>query len=182
MPDWKQRMQKSVQLLSDQLSGIRPGTVSVGFVETFKIGSNGTTVPIQMIATVASRESNILVTPHDRRHIAPIIKALTDAKFSAYSLNPSTVNVSVPPISGEQKDDIARHIKRLGEDAKVAVRSIRQGAKKSLVAEELRPAQSPKVTAARLAAKSGDQGELQKETDVAIQTIDRMVRDKISKL
>jgi ribosome recycling factor len=55
-----------------------------------------------------------------------MVRALNEARLNAYALNPSTVSVSVPPIREEERAEIARHVKKLGEDATVAIRAIRQ--------------------------------------------------------
>jgi ribosome recycling factor len=70
----------------------------------------------------------ILVTPFDKGNVPAIVWALNEARLNASALNPSTVSVSVPPISGEQRAEIAGHVRKLGEDAKVAIRAIRQEA------------------------------------------------------
>jgi ribosome recycling factor len=62
--------------------------------------------------------------------VPAIVRALNEARLNVYVLNPSTVSVSVPPIREEERAEITRHVKRLGEDAKVAIRAIRQEARK----------------------------------------------------
>jgi hypothetical protein len=61
------------------------------------------------------------------------VKAATEARLNAYALNPRAVAVSVPPASGEQRAEMARHVTKLGEEAKVAVRTVRQDASKQTV-------------------------------------------------
>jgi hypothetical protein len=74
----------------------------------------------------------ILITPFDKAVVPAIVRVLNEARLNAYSLNPSTVSVSVPPLSLEQRAEITRHIQKLGEDAKVAIRAIRQEARKRI--------------------------------------------------
>jgi ribosome recycling factor len=61
-----------------------------------------------------------------------MIKALGEALLNAYALNPTTLSVSVPPISEEQRGEITRHVKRLGGEASIAIRAIRQEARKQI--------------------------------------------------
>ena len=122
MNDGAQRMQKAVRHLAEQLTSIRPGRLSVGFVETFRVAVHGYLVAIGKMAAVSSQGDRLVITPFDPSNVPAIVKALCGSKLNAYALNPRTVAVSVPPISGEQRAEIARHVKRLGEEAKVAVR------------------------------------------------------------
>ena len=134
MNDWKPRMLKTVRHLAEQLSGIRAGTLSVGFVETFRVPLGGNSVAIGRMASVTGQGDRIVITPFDQAGVPAVVKALSDAKLNAYALNPRAVCVGVPPVSGEQRAELARHVKKLGEEAKVAVRSIRQDARKQIAA------------------------------------------------
>ncbi len=165
MNDWKGRMRKAVRHLAEGLRGIRPGTLSVGFVETFRVGVGGGSVPMVRLATVASQGDRIIVRPFDPSHVSAIVKALTESRLNAYALNPTTVAVGVPPISGEQKEELARHVKKLGEEAKVAVRMVRQDARKQIAARG-----------------RGSERAVQEATDAAVAEIDRLVKAKTAEL
>ena len=156
-------MQKAVRHLADQLAGIRPGGLSVGFVETFRVAVHGTGVALGRMAGVARRGDRIVVTPFDPAHVPAVVKALTAARLNAYALNPRAVAVGVPPVSGEQRAEIARHVKRLGEEAKVAVRAIRQDARKQIAARG-----------------RGSERAVQEATDAAVAEIDRLVSAKVA--
>ena len=80
-------------------------------------------------------------------------------------MNPTMVAVSVPPMSGEQREEIARHVKRLGEEAKVAIRSIRQQARKQIEA-----------------SGRGSLKRAQEATDEAVDEVDRLVKRKLEEL
>jgi ribosome recycling factor len=163
--DWTGRMNKSVRLLAEQLAGIRPGALSPGFIETFRVASQGRSVPIRQVATVARRGDRITISPFDRAMVPGIVRALVEAKLNAYALDPATIGVAIPPVSGEQRDEFARHVKKLGEDAKVAVRSIRQDARKQIEARG-----------------RGSLRAVQEATDTAVAEIDRLVKGKIADL
>jgi ribosome recycling factor len=68
----------------------------------------------------------------DKANVPSVVRGLDEARLNAYALNPSTVSVSVPPISQEERAEIARHVKKLGEDATVAIRAIRQEARQRM--------------------------------------------------
>jgi ribosome recycling factor len=165
MYDWKPRMEKAVRHLAGQLAGIRPGSVSIGFVETFRVVAQGGTVPLSRMAAIARQGERIVITPFDPAHVAAIVKALNEARLNAYALNPRAVCVSVPPPSGEQRAEMARHVKSLGEEARVAVRAIRQDARKQIAARG-----------------RGSLHAVQDATDAAVAEIDRLVGAKLDEL
>ena len=134
MYDWKPRMQKIARHFAEQLRGIRTGTVDRGVIQTIRVDLQGNAVPISRLGAIKMQGDRILVLPFDRASVPAIVKALSDSRLSAYALNPTTVCVSVPPMSVEQRDDIVRHVKKLGEEAKVAVRGIRQQVRKQIEA------------------------------------------------
>ena len=134
MGDWEKRLSKPVQHLADQLRGIRGGTVGPGLIESVRVCWSGGSAPLSKVAKVAPGRGSLVVTPFDRELVPAIVKALVEARQNAYALDPTRVSVSIPPISGEQRTEIARHVKSLGEEAKVAVRAIRQEIRKQLAA------------------------------------------------
>jgi ribosome recycling factor len=165
MADWRAGMQKPVRHLGEQLRGIRPGTLSVGFVETFRVAVRGNSVPIARMASVAGRGDRIVVTPFDPADVPAVVRSLVEARLNAYALDPRTVAVGVPPVSGEQRAEMARHVKSLGEQAKVAVRAARQSARKQIAA-----------------SGRGSERAVQEATDAAVAEIEAMVKAKMAEL
>ena len=119
MYDWKPKMQKVAKNFADQIRGIRSGTISIGLVQTIRVDCQGRSVPINRLGTVKSQGDRILITPFDRADVPSIVRTLTESRLSAYALNPTTVCVSIPPLSVEHANETARHVKKLGEDAKI---------------------------------------------------------------
>jgi ribosome recycling factor len=165
MNDWKPRMQKTVRHLAEQLAGIRTGTISIGFVESVRVDVQGSSVPIWHLGVIKRQGDRMLITPFDKAMVTAIVRACTEARLNAYAINPTTVSVSVPPISREQRGEIARHVKKLGEDAKVAIRAIRQEARKKIEA-----------------TGRGSHRGVQEATDAVVAEIDRLVKSKIEEV
>ena len=165
MNDWKTRMGKAVRHLAEQLAGIRAGTLSVGFIETFRASLHGNSVSMGRMASVTSRGDRIVVTPFDPANVPAVVKALAEAKLNAYALDPRTVCVGIPPVSGEQRAELAKHVKKLGEEAKVAVRAIRQDSRKQIAARG-----------------RGSERAVQEATDAAVAEVERLVKAKTKEL
>lgn len=161
----KPRMERTVEHLAGQLRAIRSGTISIGLIETVRVSVQGNLVPINRLGTARVQGDRILIAPFDRSNVPAMVKALTDARLGAYALNPTTVSVSVPPLSVEQRQEIARHVKKLGEETKVAIRGIRQQARKEI--------------------ESSGRGSLkraQEATDAAVAEVERLVKAKLDEL
>ena len=107
------------------MAGFRTGTISIGF-------SGWTAGGVLSRSGVMQQGDRILITPFDKAVVPALVRAINEARLNAYALNPSTVSVSVPPINGGQRAEIARHVKKLGEDAQVAIRAIRQEARQRI--------------------------------------------------
>ncbi len=165
MLDWTPRMRKTVRLLSEQLATLRSGSVDAGFVKTVRATVHGQTVPVGKLAVVKVDGDRLIVSPFDPANAPAISRALTEARFSAYALNPRTIAVSMPPVSGEQRETLVRHVKKLGEDAKIAIRAIRQDARKTIQN-----------------IGRGSERRVQEETDAAIEEINRLVKSKTAEL
>ncbi len=165
MYDWRSRMQQAVRHLAEQLRGIRTGTVDRGVLQTIHVDWQGKSVPVNRLAVIKAQGDRFLLLPFDRLSVPAVVKALGESCFSAYALNPTTVSVSVPPVSVEQRNQIVRHVKALGEEAKIAVRRIRQEARKQI--------------------ESSGRGSLrgvQDATDGAIEEIERLISAKVNEL
>ncbi len=158
-------MEKSVRHLATQLAGVRPGTLSVGFVETFRVSSAGRSAPIARLGAISRQGDRILIAPFDPADVPAVVRSLTEAKLNAYAVNPRTVAVSVPPISLEQRAEMARHIKHLGEEAKVAIRAVRQEARKQIAARG-----------------RGSERAVQEATDQAVAEVERLVKAKVAEI
>jgi ribosome recycling factor len=158
-------MARTVRHFAEQLAGIRPGGLSAKFLETFRTSIDGGSAPLGRLGAIAQQGDRFLITPFRPDAVSAVVRALSDAKLNAYAFNPRTVCVSAPPVSGEQREQIAQHVKRLGEDAKIAVRAIRQDARKQIAARG-----------------RGSERAVQEATDAAIAEIDALVKTKTASL
>lgn len=165
MATWEDRIAQPVRHLADQLRGIRPGAIGPGFVETFAVEWQGHRTPIGRIAAITAQGGRILVVPFDRALVPVVVKALNEARQNAYALDPARVCVTIPPLSGEQRDEVVSHVRGLGEKARVAVRSVRQDIRKQLAASGKR---SDRV--------------IQELTDASMSEIDRLIGAKVAEL
>jgi ribosome recycling factor len=157
--DAKTSMEKTLELFSNSLTGIRGGTVDAGFVDTLKIPYYGQLTPLKYMASVIPCAKGVSVNPHDPTMVKLIEQALNGMGVNACLFSKSSILVSVPLISGEQMEDIRKYIRKLGEEAKVSIRNIRKKHKKDV-----------------------DEKELQTLTDSFIKDIELTVESKVNNL
>jgi len=157
-------MQKAIDFLSDQLHGITPLGATSSLIDTVRVTAYGQKTPLGHLATTAGRGEKVTITPHDPNLRGAIAKACQDAGFNAYVFSKESVVVNLPIMSGETKEETRKRIKRLGDDAKVAIRNVRKQFKKGIPKDQ----------------KHEDEKLIQEATDKAIGIIDQIVETKTS--
>jgi ribosome recycling factor len=125
------------------------------------------------VGTLSVPESRLItVTPWDTKMIGPIEKAI---QGSGLGLNPSsdgkTVRIPIPPLTEERRRELAKVVRKMAEDARVAVRNVRREAIEKLKDQEKRKEISEDVV------KRG-QERVQKETDAHVKKIDEILKSK----
>ena len=131
--DAEERMEKAIDVLKNQLGGIRTGRASPGLVDTLKVEVYGSPTPIKQVASVGAPEpTQIVVRPYDPGTLKDIEKAIIAADLG---LNPQSdgrvVRINIPPLSTEVRRKMVGRIKELSEESKIAVRNIRRDANKA---------------------------------------------------
>lgn len=162
-------MEKTIDNFEDSIKGIRLGTVTPSFIDTFKVSYYGQLTPIKHLAATSSDKGLVLVKPHDPNLLGTIQKTLKEAGLNAYVFSKQAVAVSVPPFCGEEREKIKARVKKLGEEAKIAIRNIRQNYRKS-------------EKAATKDIQQQNEKEIQELTDIHIDLIDEIVKSKMDSL
>lgn len=119
-------MNKAVQFLEDSLWGIGSGAITPAIVGSIKVPYYGQQTPIWSLASVGSGENRVVVEPYDEQLVSQIAKVLKDQGYNAYAFSKKAVCVTTSVYSGEQRELVKTQIKKLGEEAKVAVRGVRR--------------------------------------------------------
>lgn len=124
----KEGMEKSLKSLQGDLQKIRTGRASTNILDDVKVDSYGSHVPLNRVATMAAPEPRLItVSPFDKSMLGAIEKAILT---SGLGLTPNNdgkiVRIPIPALSEERRKEIAKQVKKIGEDSKVAVRHHRQ--------------------------------------------------------
>ena len=126
--DVEERMEKAIGVLKSALAGIRTGRANPGLVDSLRVEVYGSSTPIKQIAAVGAPEpTQIVIRPYDPGTLKDIEKAIQAADLG---FNPQSdgrvIRLIVPPLSGEMRRNMVAQIRKLCEEAKVAVRNIRR--------------------------------------------------------
>jgi ribosome recycling factor len=167
------RMERSIEAFRKELGKVRTGRASFSLLDGVKVDYYGTPTPLQQVGTLSVPESRLItVTPWDTKMIGPIEKAI---QGSGLGLNPSSdgkmVRIPIPPLTEERRKELAKVVRKMGEDARVAVRNVRREAIEKLKDREKKKEISEDVV------KRG-QERIQKETDAHVKKIDEILKSK----
>jgi ribosome recycling factor len=130
----KTRMEKVVEDLRRELAGIRSGRASLSLLDHITVDYYGTPTPLNQVATLAVPESNLITAqPWDTSLLVAIEKAI---RGSDLGLNPSNdgkiIRIPIPPLTEERRKQLAKHVGKVLEDHRTAIRNIRRDENEAL--------------------------------------------------
>lgn len=128
MSDAKLRMHKAIEALRHELQTVRTGRASTGLVEHIKVEYYGTPTPLQQLATISTPDAKLIViSPYDKTALGSIEKAIQKSDLGLQPSNDgSVVRLAIPPLTEERRKELAKHIRKRVEEARVAVRNVRR--------------------------------------------------------
>jgi ribosome recycling factor len=130
----KTRMSKALEDSRHELAGIRTGRASVALLDPIRIDYYGTPTPLNQVATLGVPESNMLsVQPWDVSLLQAIEKAV---RASDLGLNPMSdgkmLRIPIPTPTEERRRDLVRHLHKVLENHRTAIRNIRRDSNEAL--------------------------------------------------
>ncbi|SER60225.1 ribosome recycling factor [Lachnobacterium bovis] len=130
---YKEKMQKSLKNLEEEYASIRAGRANPHVLDRIRVDYYGTPTALNQVANVSVPEPRMIqIQPWEASLVKEIEKAIL---VSDLGLNPTNdgkvVRLVFPELTEERRKDLAKDIKKKGEDAKVAIRNIRRDAKDS---------------------------------------------------
>jgi ribosome recycling factor len=169
----EQKMGKSVESMKGELHKIRTGRAHPGLLDQVHVDYYGSMVPISQVANVTLLDARtISVQPWEKGMSAKIEKAIRESDLG---LNPAAqgdlLRVPMPALTEERRKDLTKVVRHTGEEAKIAVRSIRRDAN-----EQLKKLLKDKAVSEDDERRAQD--EVQRLTDRTIAEVDRLVQGK----
>ncbi|MEJ5363488.1 MAG: ribosome recycling factor [Desulfosoma sp.] len=171
--DAKDRMQKAVGTLEKDFKRLRTGRASVSLVDGIRVEYYGTPTPLNQLATLTVPEPRtIMIQPWDQSCIGDVEKAIMKSELGLTPMNDGKViRIHVPPLTEERRRELVKLVKKMAEEAKVAVRNIRRDAN-----EMIKDLKKEKEISEDEQFKG--QEEVQKITDDFIKKIDELAAAK----
>ena len=165
----KTRMDKAVEDFRRELTGVRTGRASVHMLDSVQVDYYGTPMPLNQIAQVHAPEAQLLtVQPFDPTSLAVIEKAIRAADLGLNPMNDGKlIRIPVPPLTEERRKEMVKHLHRILEDHRTAVRNIRRDGN-----ELIKKAMKDKKISEDEERRSLD--EIQKLTDAEIKKMEEM--------
>jgi ribosome recycling factor len=122
------RMEKSVQDMVENLSSVRTGRASVHLLDHIMVDYYGNPTPINQVATLHVPEASLItVQPWDASVLPAIDKAL---RMSDLGINPASdgkiIRIPIPPLTQERRQSLGKHVGKVAEDHRTAVRNVRR--------------------------------------------------------
>ena len=168
-----EKMEGVVGHLLKELAGVRTGRASLTLLDNVKVDYYGTPTPLRQVAALSIPESRLItIQPWEPNLIPEIEKALQASDLGLTPNNDGKViRINIPPLTEERRKGLVKHCKKLGEESKVAIRTLRREGN-----EELKQHQRSASVSEDALRKSQD--EIQKLTDQYIKKIDETIQHK----
>lgn len=130
----RQKMQKTLNVLQDELRGMRTGRATPALVENIRVNYYGAPTPLKQIAGISAPEAALLVVkPYDPSSLGEIMKAI---QTSDIGINPASdgklIRLTIPPLSEERRKQLAARAKETAQKARVSLRSLRRDINKDV--------------------------------------------------
>lgn len=169
----KDKMNKTIAVFKRDLSGLRAGRANAQLLERITAEYYGSHTPITQMCNISSPEPRLLViAPYDPSALSAIEKAIQKSELG---INPSNdgkiIRLVFPELTEERRKDLVKTVRKKGEEAKVAIRSIRRDAME-VVKKQRKDSEITEDDQKKL------EDQMQKLTDGMIKEIDTIMADK----
>jgi ribosome recycling factor len=126
----RQRMDSALEALRREFASVRTGKASPALLDSIRVEAYGSKVPLNQVGTVAAPEPRLLtITPWDKSLLKEIDRGLRESDLG---LNPSNdgsiIRVPIPALTEERRREFVKHLHKMAEEARVAVRQARKDA------------------------------------------------------
>tara|TARA_B100001971_G_C18267956_1_gene595943 strand:- start:36218 stop:36775 length:558 start_codon:yes stop_codon:yes gene_type:complete len=170
-------MTKAIKNLQSQFTKVRTGRANPSVLDGVTVDYYGSPTPIKGVGQISTPEARLLqIQPFDKSIISEIEKSIINANLG---LNPSNdgnfIRIQFPALTEEKRKELVKSVKKLGEDAKIAIRNSRRDQN-----DLVKKAEKNKEITEDDVKKFSD--EIQKVTDKYVAEVDKLVEAKEKEL
>ena len=123
-----ERIEKTKQILRENLNTVRAGRANAALLDKVRVDYYGSPTPLKSLANISVPESRtLLISPFDPKSVGDIERAINEANLGINPTNDGKcVRLQIPALTEERRKELTKTTKKMGEDAKVAVRNLRR--------------------------------------------------------
>jgi ribosome recycling factor len=175
--DTENAMKKAIEATKREFSELRSGRANPKMVEGIRVDYYGTPMLLKEIATIGIPEARLVViNPYDPTALKDIEKAILQSDLGITPMvDGKLIRLVVPPLSQERRNDLIKIVKKVDEEGKVSIRTIRQDGK-----DKIKTLEKDKKISEDEKFKADE--ELQKLTDKYTKELDKLLADKEKEL
>ena len=171
------KMQKAVEAVKREFGEVRSGRANPKLVEGIRIDYYGSPTLLKNIATITVPEARLLViNPWDPNSTKAIEKAILESNLGITPIvDGKIIKLVIPPLSQERREELIKIVKKIAEEGRVSIRTVRREAKERIKSME-KEKKISEDDRYRL------EEELQKLTDKYIEEVDKILEEKEKEL
>lgn len=171
--DAKKKMDHSIESFLGELKKVRTGRAQVSMLDTVRVSYYGNLSPLSQVAKVSCPDGkSFLIAPWEPQLLKEIEQAIIKSELGMTPINDGKViRLRLPDLTEERRKELAKLIKKMAEDARIAIRLVRRTAN-----EEVKKGQKEKELSEDSSRNLLDK--IQKVTDDYIKKIDQIATDK----
>lgn len=177
LKEYEDKMKRTLDFLMQQFATVRAGRANAGVLDQLQVDYYGSPTPIQQVASISSPDPRtLLIQPWDGSILKDIERTILASELGINPQNDGkTIRLVFPQLTEERRKELAKQVKKYGEESKVAIRNVRRDAmdrfKKQQKASEITEDDY-----------KGIEKDLQKLTDDYVKKVDDMTAKKEKEL
>ena len=167
------KMDKTINALVEELKKVRTGRAQVSMLDGIRVNYYGTPSPLSQVASISTPDAkSFLIAPWEAAILKEIEQAIVKSDIGMAPMNDGKViRLKVPDLTEERRKDLAKQVKKIAEEARVAIRMTRRDAN-----DEVKKLQKDKLVSEDEGKKA--EADVQKVTDDFIKKVDQIADEK----
>ncbi|MEA2040874.1 MAG: ribosome recycling factor [Thermodesulfobacteriota bacterium] len=173
LSELREKMTKAGEALKKEFKKIRTGRASTALLEGIKVDCYDTKMPLDQVASISVPESRLItIQPWDQSIVSNIEKSILKSELGLTPVKDGKIiRISIPPLTADRRNDLAKLAKKMSEDSKISIRNLRREAN-----EMFKDLKKEKTLSEDDLHKAQD--DVQKITDEFIKKIDEITAEK----
>lgn len=175
--EMEKNMEKAVEATRREFSELRSGRANPRMIEGIRVNYYGSPTLLKEIATIGVPEARMLViNPYDPSSVPEIEKAVLQSDLGITPVSDGKIiRLIVPPLSEERRDELIKMVRKIGEEGKISIRTVRRGGREKIKEMEKRKEISEDE-------RYDVEEKLQKLTNKSIEELDKLLENKEKEL